>query len=121
MIPVTQTRTGLQGNCFEACLASLLDVPIYAIPELGHDPEFMPNLQKYLFPLGRFYFQLKPDDPLLPEIFAAGPTWHTMEGISPRGGPHACVAMNGKLVHDPHPGGDGLQVLECFGFLGIRL
>lgn len=35
MIPVFQTRTTVEefGNCFEACLASILEVPLSAIPD----------------------------------------------------------------------------------------
>lgn len=35
MIPVFQTRTGTEGpgNCFEACIASILELPLSAIPD----------------------------------------------------------------------------------------
>ncbi len=46
--------------------------------------------------------------------------WSTIEGISPRGGLHACVAHNGELVHDPHPQdgtGRGLVEPRYYGLL----
>ena len=36
MKPVDQTRTGVPyGNCMEACFASLLEVPLLEVPDLG--------------------------------------------------------------------------------------
>ena len=122
MIPVMQTRVGTTGNCYEACLATLLNLELSDIPDFPREWEdFLAAVQRFLLPLGMFYFQLKPDDPLVESIFADGLTFHFIEGTSPRGGRHACVAVNGELLHDPHPGGTGLVETDVYGFLGDRL
>src|SRR6202042_3817547 len=46
--------------------------------------------------------------------------YSTIEGVSPRGGLHACVAFNGELVHDPHmpdDTGNGLVEPRYYGLL----
>lgn len=122
MIPVMQSRMGMMGNCFSACLASLLDCALHAIPEFSNDDDvFIEQLQCFLLGRNKFYFELKPDDEMLETVFKRGMTFHIVEGRSSRGGRHACVALNGEIIHDPHPGGRGLETVEVFGFLGDRL
>jgi len=123
-IPVTQTRTGPEGNCMSATLASILEIPIWEVPELGGDEEFLENIQKFLEPRGLYYVQVKPDDPVLETAFQRGEVYHTVEGVSPRGGMHACVGLNGSILWDPHPNdgsGHGLVSVECFGLLCARM
>jgi len=110
------------GNCFAACLASLLGCGLAAIPEFSDDDEiFAEQLQCFLLTQNKFYIELKPEDEMLETIFKYGMTFHIVEGTSPRGGRHACVGLNGEIIHDPHPGGTGLTTVEVFGFLGDRL
>jgi hypothetical protein len=118
-----QTRVGqLNGNCFEACIASLLEIPLHSVPDFPRDEApFILAVQQFLREYGLFYIQTPIDDLAIAPAFASGFTWHTMEGISERGGNHACVGLNGKLVHDPHPGGRGLVEINCFGFLVSRM
>jgi hypothetical protein len=64
------------------------------------------------------------DDPMLKVMFRHGETYTTIEGISPRGGQHACVALNGRLIWDPHPEdqtGRGLVKAEVYGLLCARM
>jgi len=47
-----------------------------------------------------------------------------IEGKSPRGGLHAVVGRNGKIVHDPHPQdgtGRGLVRIDNFGLICARM
>lgn len=125
MIPITQTRTGPDGNCFSACLASILEVPLHVIPEFALDEDlFLDQIQEFLLPHGLFYLQVAPDDPMLEHVFRTGETWHTIEGVSPRGGGHACVGLNGEISFDPHPEdgtGRGLVQVEVFGLFCNRM
>jgi hypothetical protein len=117
-----QSRTGLTGNCWSACAASLLEIPLHAVPEFPQDDEeWLEAVQRWLMPLGMFYLEIPADDPMLEFVFRCGFTWHFMVGISERGGPHACVGFCGQLNHDPHPGGRGLEKLEKYGFLVSRM
>jgi hypothetical protein len=107
MKPIHQTRIGDDGNCFAACLSSILETPI---PEFGSEPDFWPNVDRWLARRGLRYTQTS-DPPL---------GWHTIEGISPRGGPHAVVGRDGKFVFDPHPHdgtGRGLVRVDKYGVL----
>ena len=125
MLPVMQSRTGANGNCMEASLASLLELPLDAVPDLGTNAQWLPRLADFLSGRGLYYILVAPLDPeeqhILTPMFARGDVYHIIEGISPRGGPHACVGCNGELVHDPHPGGHGLAKVDGFGFIGVRL
>src|SRR5690348_7121769 len=59
MIPVTQTITGEQGNCFTACLASILELPIRAVPNFAKltnsDEEFFAMVDEWLATRGLKY------------------------------------------------------------------
>jgi hypothetical protein len=113
--PVFQDRVGDNGNCFEACLASLFEVSLHDIPDFPtHDePEFEKELADWLSKQDLAYTRTDPDDTMFNTD-----TYHIIEGISPRGGPHACVGLNGRIIHDPHPAGGGLDKIERWGFLG---
>jgi hypothetical protein len=96
-----------------ACIASILNISlsetpdIWAAQERGEDwwivsQEFVARYgyklkfhwaKDYKHPRGQYYI---------------------VGGDSPRGttGGHACVALNGKIVHDPHPDRTGLTSVE---------
>jgi hypothetical protein len=125
MIPQMQSRVGqLNGRCFEACIASLLEIPEHAVPDFPRDDaDFREAVQQWLSTWGLFYIEVPPDDPFVMAAFDSGFCWHLILGVSPRGGPHACVGLNGVLTHDPHPGANpaGLVTVEKFGFLVRRM
>lgn len=107
MKPVYQTKFGAEeGNCFAACLASLLEVDIDIIPDFY-----------YLYKsdwYNRFLEWLEQFD-LTAVIFDSLPFgfplnyYYLVGGISERGIMHSCVAHSGKIVHDPYPGGNGFN------------
>lgn len=112
MTPVTQSRVGLDGTCFRACLASILNLKESQVPDFGEEG-WMEEANDFLSKHGLRYRRVpvtstKPDG------------YSTIEGISPRGGLHACVAKDGELVHDPHPQdgtGRGLVEPRYYGLL----
>ena len=102
-----------KGDCFAACIASVLEVDLSTLPNfvvwLGHDHEWWARTQKYLH--DRFgvtlFFSESPERHWLPDYvltIAAGP--------GPRGHRHCCVYDGTGLVHDPHPSGDGLLEVQ---------
>jgi len=112
LIPVYQTRIGKTGNCLAACLASICET---SLPEFGlaSDLEYDQRMTAWLAKRGLRYQQVPVDD-----VNPVG--WTTIEGISPRGGLHACVAFNGRLIFDPHRPdgtGNGLTTVEYYGLL----
>lgn len=113
MRPVDQTdMTGETGNCFQACLASLLEKPLDAIPHFMA-PDMVENWREHfelwLFRRGMFSVECRIDgnEPIiqLPHKLHC-----IVSGPSPRfGGLHAVIGLtNGilspglELVHDPY-------------------
>jgi hypothetical protein len=103
-----------------------LEIPIYRVPDFPRDDEseFVESVQRWLSGMtdDLFYCRVSVDNPDAIAAFVTGDVWHVIEGTSPRGGPHACVGLNGKIVHDPHPNASpsGLVKVDCFGFLVSR-
>lgn len=121
MIPVYQTRTGATGNCFAACIASIFEIPLSKVPDF-EDHRYLIQLAEFLLPRDMMYIQVKPEDAIAKLMFKFGKCWHTIEGISTRGGPHAVVGLNGKIFFDPHPGAKppNLVKIERFGLFVDR-
>ncbi len=108
MKPVHQTKFGKpDGNCFAACIASILEVSIDDVPHfMGKDWQERWNAFLANFHLGLFCIAL-------PEG-TAPPGWSILSGVSPRAKAlgeewlHSVVAFNGVVEHDPHPEGGGV-------------
>lgn len=110
MKPVMQTRDGWpHGNCLMAALASILEVPLDSLPDLYDegsrrgDPEvwwwgvFLETCRAH----GVECFYTPARGPGVP---AGYPPGYAIASIPSPGVPgHAVVALNGKIVHDPHP------------------
>lgn len=111
MKPVKQTKFGMEGNCFAACLASILEMNLEDLPDLmPHDKitnvEQEKILNKWLEPFGLFYKEIRCHESMLSEYFPG--IYHTIIGSSPRLDhnkdlSHVVVGLEGKMVHDPHP------------------
>lgn len=113
MKPVDQTIFGDgKGNCFAACVASILELPIEEVPNFceGWDEEWFDKYQEWLRPHGFSVVML-----------VAWSEWKpnpgqlcTMGGKSPRGDFDHCVVgewtgEEWRVVHDPHPSRAGLD------------
>jgi hypothetical protein len=108
MKPVDQTTFGFPGgNCFSACVASLLELSIDDVPYLMDDDEWYLHFRRWLAPRG-FY----------PLCFVLDGGWtpdglHILSGKSPRDPDnqkalHSVVARGSEIAHDPHPSRAGL-------------
>lgn len=110
MRPIDQTTFGVpEGNCFAACLASLLEIPLEEVPDLTHetDSSWWGVVEKWLRLRGlyavNFVCRGKDLDTFVP------PGLHILNGPSPRGAfDHSVVARGREIVHDPHPSRAGL-------------
>jgi len=112
MKPVDQTRFGVtDGNCMESCVASILELDLADVPDLGTCAEgWLRRLNDWLAPKGLAYVEMS--------VPAHGPYARgvpcIMSGESPRfpDVDHACVGeterQGAKVVHDPHPSRAGL-------------
>lgn len=108
MKPVTQTVTTVPGgNCFSACVASLLELSIDEVPYFMSDPEtWWERFLDWLRPRG--YYAL-----CVPYSTSWWPNgYHIIGGRSPRDTSHAVVGLGEKIVHDPHPDRTGLVKRE---------
>jgi hypothetical protein len=114
VIPVDQDRFGFPGdtelgNCFTACVASLLEMPLADVPLFVAEDEWWDYFKRWLRERGWYplMFETKPDASDAPEgLYIAG-------GQSPRRPDdpcalHAVIARGAKVVHDPHPSREGL-------------
>lgn len=101
MIPVDQTTYGPNdGNCFSACIASILEVPLASVPRVYNlDGDLLRWLATQVLSATLYDASI-----YMPPGYAiaAGPS------LRFAGRMHACVAYDGRVVHDPHPSRDGL-------------
>jgi hypothetical protein len=119
---VKQNRLGSPyGNCLEACYATLLGVPLRAVPDprihaVDTDDaeellaERIPILRKWLH--DQFTLCAVGDEGESPPGVLLRtkdvPLFWIASGPSERGLQHACVYSNADLLFDPHPSDTGL-------------
>ena len=122
MIPVYQTLFGDGsdgtpcGNCFAACIASLLELPLDALPNFCALEGWREATDRWLGDRGFFYLDVAPGPGFSPETAFGRAGYHIMSGPGPRGLRHSVVGRAGRMVHDPHPSGDGV-IAEEYDFL----
>lgn len=108
MIGVHQTTFGKgKGNCFTACIASLLELPIEAVPFFCGKDNWRKATDEWLAPRGYFYLDVSlPGD--MRDDLAEYWGYHVISGKSSRGLQHSVIGYRGKMIFDPHPSGEGL-------------
>jgi hypothetical protein len=98
MIPVKQTKFGYgHGNCFEACVASILEIPLEEVCDIPHD-------DKTWFDVFDKWMRSRGFLPIMTDDIKNPPKGYSIAGITVTGCPHACVALDGKIVFDPQVG-----------------
>lgn len=112
-----------KGNCFTACIASILEVPLETFPNLvlwleddDHGEGSWLRVQEYLhhrFGATIFYSD-SPNRDWLPRYV---PT--IASGPGPRGHRHCVIHDGTGLIHDPHPSGDGLLKVEAHDIIVV--
>jgi hypothetical protein len=110
MKPVDQTKFGAEeGNCTMACLASVFEVPLESLPELTHE-----NNDGSWYEICRSVARANGHDALwvYNKVPLAPRGYHLASGNSPRNLPHMVVALDGKVVHDPHPSRGGIGPID---------
>lgn len=114
MKPTKQTilhdpANGKHGNCFSAVLASLLHVPIDAVPVFSNPSSWQLQLNEWLRPYGLCYMQIGGLKDWIDSVGIAG-LHHEQAGNTLRSNDvlHSVVAVDCGPVFDPHPDDTGL-------------
>jgi len=108
MKPVDQSTFGFPGgNCFSACVASMLEIPLADVPYFMADDRWFEKFKRWLEQRGFWAVCFKLDGDWLPDGL------HILSGKSPRDPEnpdalHSVVARGNAIVHDPHPSRSGL-------------
>lgn len=106
MRPVIQTVHGPKGNCFEACVASIVECELEEVPELVGD-NWADILRSWLKSRGwTALFYRRP----------RSKGYAIVSQKSPIGYVHAVVYLDGKIIHDPAARSfhsDRFQVVLC--------
>ena len=117
MIPIKQKNIhnpekGIIGDCLRACICSLLEINDNDVYNFAEDENYPMKLIKFLKDRGcrMRYSKIEPKD--IVKYYMA---W----GVSPRGLNHSVIYSDGKLVHDPHPYGGGVES-DMFAWLEKR-
>lgn len=89
------------GNCMQACIASLLNLPLDEVPHFHHDgcdaPTFWERIEDFLGSKGFAMSYGMMHDCL-----------NVTTGPTKRGTTHCVITHKGELKHDPHPSRSGL-------------
>lgn len=115
MTPVFQTafydeEKGTKGNCFEACLASILDMAMEQMPKISLAGEKWHGLfYRFMETLPQYDFEGYGDARVL-LTYPGIDGYIICSGQSPRHAKitHGVIYKNGLMVHDPHPSGAGI-------------
>jgi hypothetical protein len=141
MTPVIQTKVVItnskgervvNGNCYAAAIASVLNLPITEVPNVE---VFFNDTEDYMFFRNLMQRFLKNRGLQLQEDFRYAvfhkdsdfyhekleecreelkDSYYLASGKSPRGFSHIVVYKNGELAHDPHPSADGISTPYMF-------
>lgn len=120
MKPVMQTETGEYGNCFSACLASILELPIEQVPNfIRSGDDFWKDCEGWLRQFGLGILEFPFTNPAQWDEFR-------VQGHQIVGGPsrrstyhHAQVWHGGRMVHDPNPNPAGIVAPDSINMLYV--
>jgi hypothetical protein len=102
MRKVWQTTHGPQGNCYAACLASILEVALADIPDFGTDG-WGRRLNAWLgMHQRRAVFRYGDHQPLAWQLMAPR-GWSIASCQVVDASVHAVVCWQGRMAHDPSP------------------
>ncbi|NMC52511.1 MAG: hypothetical protein GYA48_02615 [Chloroflexi bacterium] len=107
MKPVLQTIFAPpNGNCLQACIASILELPLEEVPNFMQYPnQWLPRYEHFLRARNLQPVYLRFENGQTPDFEPWG--YHLITVKSPRGPyDHSLVGFQGKPVHDPFPGGN---------------
>ncbi len=114
MIEITQTKlhdpeNGVHGNCFIACVASIIEFPLKYIPAFEEMPDYYNGTGGW-FSLVNNWLVLYGWELNMHKATKPPKGYSIISGKSPRNaGLHSCIALDGVLIYDPHPSRKGIE------------
>jgi hypothetical protein len=135
MKPVMQTifpteEKPMQGNCFAACIASILEISIEDVPDFCAKPgDWATACNEWLANFGLALLSVKAETEPFPMFPLPAGVWCLPYGITDRHPTrlHSIVGRSRgglsdgrfdiEYVHDPFPGGNKIQKLKGVDFL----
>ena len=125
MKPILQTVFGQLGNCFQACIASVLEIELSEVPNLNPrkgvaQTEQDQILNDWLAPMGLRYINIRLQEEKLKPILDG--VYHLIEGGSPRSKnyAHVVVGRSGEMIFDPHPDKTGVTGFPVYGIFVVK-
>ena len=117
MTPVAQSKLYTpdaihSGNCFAACLASMLDLPLWMVPPFEDmfgrsNGDWFHRCEDWLEQMLRLEL-VRTDGHAVESL----PEFYIASGLSARGVRHSVIYSRGALAHDPHPSQSGIIEVE---------
>jgi hypothetical protein len=102
------------GNCFATAIACILEIALDEIPNFCAYEDWFERANQWLNERGLCYLEFGIGTEQ--EFWAGFTGYCILVGDSPRGCKHAVVGYKAKMVHDPHPSGEGLVTTDRIGF-----
>lgn len=115
MKPIHQTKFDTEGNCFAACVASLLELSLESLPNFCVEKDWPQNFENWCLQKNLRYLEMKfCQDITPPNIYCI------ITGPSPRSKnlDHCVIGLGEKIIHDPHPDNTGLRGTKPFWSFG---
>ncbi len=112
------------GDCLAACLASLLDLPLWMVPpfeQMFGRSDWRVRVGEWLRRFFDMDLERAEGHPTNPDgELAILPEFYIANGPAARGVYHSVIYRNGELVHDPHPSNGGLLAVEWCWYLANK-
>lgn len=110
---VQDLHDGGYGDCFSACIASILDLPLSEVPVFTTFKEkWFGKVRSWLKDRNLKMLLFRPEwdgGQIIPNTITKPQGWSIASGDSVRGPwRHSVVCFDGDVFHDPHPSGAGL-------------
>lgn len=108
MKEVDQTKTGKDGNCFQACIASMLDLSLEEVPDfvnLYSADDWLPECSKWLRKIGLGIVAIGIEDSESRDIADLYYTGYYIGDLKQATRPwnHVVIMRKTDIVHDPMP------------------
>lgn len=97
------------GDCLRASICSIMEISDEGVPNFVEDKNYPEQLYNFLYSKG---YHINYEEGFKPEAVPKDVKYYMAWGDSPRGLLHSVIYCDGKLVHDPHPEGGGVNPIK---------